>query len=55
MRIVIVLGLAAVLGALTAGFWWIKGQPVDWDGFTRRRGIGTANMHHPGAPLKKQL
>lgn len=49
----IFLGLIAVLAPLVAAFWWVKGQPLDWDGFSGKR-WGPWNMQHPGNPLKKR-
>lgn len=53
MRVAIFLGFVGILAALVAAFCWVKGQPVDWDGFSRKS-WGPPNMHHSGNSLKKQ-
>lgn len=56
MKALVIIVIALPLIACIAGFWWVKGQPFDWDSFSRwqGRGAGMSGMHNPGQPLKRE-
>jgi hypothetical protein len=52
MILIIYITLGIILITLVTAFWWVKGQPLDWDSSTRRRGIWPGSNPDIGPPRK---